>query len=57
MLHGREEEVSVIDRLLADGRTGRSGSLLITGVRGVGGRWVQVMRSTGIESEAHLGER
>ncbi|SDH47207.1 regulatory protein, luxR family [Lentzea fradiae] len=65
MLHGRGKETSVIDRLLADCRTGRSGCLLVTGEAGIGktallehaasaaGGW-RIMRSTGIESEAHL---
>ncbi|MBQ0866948.1 AAA family ATPase [Streptomyces sp. RK75] len=65
VLHGRGEEISVIDRLLADCRTGRSGCLTITGEPGVGktalleyaasaAEGLRVMRSTGIESEAHL---
>ncbi|WP_329411406.1 AAA family ATPase [Nocardia vinacea] len=65
MLHGRVEEVSVIDRLLADCRTGRSGCLLITGEPGIGktalleyaasrADGLRVVRSTGVESEAHL---
>ncbi|MER6989668.1 helix-turn-helix transcriptional regulator [Saccharopolyspora hirsuta] len=64
MLHGRGAEISVIDRLLADCRTGRSGSLLITGEPGIGktallehaatAEGLRIVRSTGIESEAHL---
>ncbi|WP_436850431.1 ATP-binding protein [Streptomyces griseoloalbus] len=64
VLHGRSDETSVIDRLLADCRTGRSGCLLITGEPGMGktalleyaaaaGR-LRVVRGTAIESEAHL---
>ncbi len=65
MLYGRGEEISVIDRLLADCRTGRSGCLLVTGEPGIGKTalleyaasaadgW-RIMRSTGLESEAHL---
>ncbi|MER7484352.1 AAA family ATPase [Streptomyces sp. NPDC126497] len=65
MLHGRSEEISVIDRLLADCRTGRSGCLLITGEPGTGktalleyvasaADGLRVVRATAIESEAHL---
>ncbi|MFI7679527.1 helix-turn-helix transcriptional regulator [Actinophytocola sp. NPDC049390] len=65
MLYGREEEISVIDRLLAACRAGRSGCLLVTGEPGIGktalleyaasaATDLPVLRSTGIESEAHL---
>ncbi|MFB9351728.1 AAA family ATPase [Streptomyces heliomycini] len=65
MLHGRSDEISVIDRLLADCRTGRSGCLLITGEPGMGktalleyaasaADGLRVVRGTAIESEAHL---
>ncbi|MFI2506192.1 AAA family ATPase [Streptomyces sp. NPDC018972] len=65
MLHGRGHEISVIDRLLADCRTGRSGCLLITGEPGMGktalmeyaasaADGLRVLRGTAIESEAHL---
>ncbi|MGW4021867.1 helix-turn-helix transcriptional regulator [Streptomyces sp. NPDC005009] len=65
MLHGRSDEISVIDRLLADCRTGRSGCLLITGEPGTGktalmehaasaADGLRVIRGTAIESEAHL---
>ncbi|MFC8100236.1 AAA family ATPase [Streptomyces sp. NPDC057363] len=66
MLHGRSDEISVIERLLADCRTtGRSGCLLITGDPGIGKTALldhaasaadrpRVLRSTAIESEAHL---
>ncbi|MGC0374220.1 helix-turn-helix transcriptional regulator [Streptomyces sp. SAI-229] len=65
MLYGRSDEISVIDRLLADCRTGRSGCLLITGEPGMGktalmeyaasaADGLRVVRGTAIESEAHL---
>ncbi|MFI1696686.1 ATP-binding protein [Streptomyces bobili] len=65
MLHGRGEEMSVVDRLLAGCRAGRSGCLLITGDPGIGktalleyaastADGLRIVRSTGIESEAHL---
>ncbi|MFC8368125.1 AAA family ATPase [Streptomyces sp. NPDC057239] len=65
MLHGRSDEISVIDRLLADCRTGRSGCLLITGEPGMGktalleyaasaADGLRVVRGTAVESEAHL---
>ncbi|MFI5567366.1 AAA family ATPase [Streptomyces sp. NPDC051740] len=65
MLYGRSDEISVIDRLLADCRTGRSGCLLITGEPGMGktalmeyaasaAEGLRVIRGTAIESEAHL---
>ena len=63
MLHGRGEELSVVDRLLGDCRAGRSG--LVTGEPGIGktallehaaskATDLRVLRGTGIESEAHL---
>lgn len=65
VLHGRSDEISVIDRLLTDCRTGRSGCLLITGEPGMGktalmeyaasaADGIRVIRGTAIESEAHL---
>ncbi|RBM18824.1 helix-turn-helix transcriptional regulator [Prauserella sp. PE36] len=65
VLHGRDDETSVIDRVLADCRAGRSGSLLITGEPGIGktalleyaasaADGLRIVRSTGVESEAHL---
>ncbi|UVS80408.1 helix-turn-helix transcriptional regulator [Actinokineospora sp. UTMC 2448] len=65
MLRGRGAEISVIDGLLADCRAGRSGCLLITGEPGIGktallehaaaaAAGLRVVRSTGVESEAHL---
>ncbi|MGW5050361.1 helix-turn-helix transcriptional regulator [Actinokineospora sp. NPDC004072] len=64
MLRGRGAEISVIDGLLAGCRAGRSGCLLITGEPGIGktallehaaaAEEVRVVRSTGVESEAHL---
>ncbi|WP_394362119.1 ATP-binding protein [Amycolatopsis sp. SB7-3] len=65
MLRGREDETSVVDRLVADCRAGRSGSLLLTGEPGIGKTALleyaaaqagdlRILRGTGIESEAHL---
>jgi DNA-binding NarL/FixJ family response regulator len=65
VLHGRAQELSVIDRLLSDCRAGRSGSLFLTGEPGIGKTALldhaasavggfRLVRGTGIESEAHL---
>ncbi|WP_225440196.1 helix-turn-helix transcriptional regulator [Amycolatopsis eburnea] len=65
MLHGRSEAISVVDQVLANARAGRSGALVVTGEPGIGktalleyaaaaAGAVRVVRSTGIESEAHL---
>ncbi|MGW7412336.1 helix-turn-helix transcriptional regulator [Streptomyces sp. NPDC054863] len=64
-MRGRGGEISVVDQLLAGCRTGRSAGLLITGDPGIGktalleyaasaADGLRVVRSTGIESEAHL---
>ena len=64
MLHGRSAEAARIDHLLAAARDGRSGVLVIRGEAGVGktalldyaaaAAGMQVLRGTGIESEAEL---
>ncbi|TQM10920.1 ATP-binding protein [Pseudonocardia kunmingensis] len=65
MLHGRAQELSVIDRLLSDCRAGGSGGLFLTGEPGIGktalldhaasaASGFRLVRGTGIESEAHL---
>ncbi|MEU9832215.1 AAA family ATPase [Streptosporangium sp. NPDC048047] len=68
MLHGRSAEQSVIDRLLADAREGRSGALLVRGEPGIGKTALldhaaetaeaagdaRVIRGTGVEPESEL---
>jgi DNA-binding CsgD family transcriptional regulator len=66
MLNGRAAEQAAIDRLLAAARTGTSGVLVLRGDAGIGktalldyaatvaGGGFQVVRGTGIESEAEL---
>ncbi|WP_433247803.1 helix-turn-helix transcriptional regulator [Streptosporangium sp. CA-135522] len=65
MLYGRAAEQAVIDRLLADSRAGRSGSLLVRGEPGIGKTALleyaagsagdmRIIRGTGVESEAEL---
>jgi hypothetical protein len=64
MLYGRDEPLAAIDRLLVGMRSGRAGSLVLSGEAGIGktalldaaqGRaGAQVLRVTGVESEAEL---
>lgn len=65
VLRGRDQERAVLDQLLDECRTGRSGSLLVTGEPGIGktalleyavsaAGGARVLHGTGIESEAHL---
>jgi DNA-binding CsgD family transcriptional regulator len=65
MLYGRAAEVAVVERLVADARSSRSGALVIRGEPGVGksallehavecGREMRVLRSQGIEAESEL---
>ncbi|WP_433346613.1 helix-turn-helix transcriptional regulator [Microtetraspora malaysiensis] len=65
MLYGRSREEADIERLLAEARAGRSGTLVIRGQTGIGksallhhaaGRaeGMRVLRGVGIESEAEL---
>ncbi|WP_084517296.1 helix-turn-helix transcriptional regulator [Microtetraspora niveoalba] len=65
MLYGRSREQADIERLLAEARAGRSGTLVIRGQAGIGksallhhaaGRaeGMRVLRGVGIESEAEL---
>ncbi|MGF6882840.1 DNA-binding CsgD family transcriptional regulator [Nocardia sp. GAS34] len=65
MLHGRAEELVLIDRLLADAGAGRSGALVLTGPAGIGktalldyaaarAGGLRVIRVAGIELEAEL---
>ncbi|HUR03776.1 MAG TPA: AAA family ATPase [Nonomuraea sp.] len=65
MLYGRDEEISVIDRLLAQVRGGGSGSLVVRGEPGIGktalleyaaenAEGCQVIRRIGIEAESDL---
>ncbi|MBU3068186.1 AAA family ATPase, partial [Nocardia sp. NEAU-G5] len=65
MLYGRAEELALIDRLLADASTGRSGALVLTGPAGIGktalldyaaarAGGLRVIRVAGIELEAEL---
>ncbi|SNS94845.1 AAA ATPase domain-containing protein [Streptosporangium subroseum] len=65
MLYGRSAEQGVIDRLLSDSRSGRSGTLLIRGEPGIGktalldyaataAEGLRMIRGTGVESEAEL---
>ncbi|MFJ9367580.1 AAA family ATPase [Nocardia sp. NPDC101769] len=65
MLHGRAEELALIDRLLADAVTGRSGALVLSGPAGIGktalldyaaarADGLRVIRVAGIELEAEL---
>ncbi|GLX04746.1 helix-turn-helix transcriptional regulator [Microbispora sp. NBRC 16548] len=65
MLHGREPEISAIDRLLAEVRAGSSGALVVRGEPGIGktalleyaaehGGDLQIMRSVGVRSESDL---
>jgi predicted ATPase len=65
MLYGRRAECDALDRLLADARRSRSGTLVLRGEAGVGksalldhaaGRaeGMTVLRAAGVESEAEL---
>ncbi|WP_328411493.1 helix-turn-helix transcriptional regulator [Nocardia sp. NBC_00403] len=63
MLHGREAEQTIIDRLLHGAREGRSGALVIRGEPGIGktalldyaaAQGIPTVRSAGVESEAEL---
>ncbi|MGW5667068.1 helix-turn-helix transcriptional regulator [Micromonospora sp. NPDC003776] len=65
MLHGRAGEQAEIERLLADARAGRSGTLVIRGPAGIGksalldhaaerAAGMRVLRGVGVESEATL---
>ncbi|WP_214410552.1 AAA family ATPase [Sphaerisporangium fuscum] len=65
MLHGREAEISAIDRLIAEVRTGSSGVLVVRGEPGIGktallehamanGADLQILRSVGVRSESDL---
>ncbi|MFE3193201.1 AAA family ATPase [Nocardia sp. NPDC059240] len=65
MLHGRAEELALIDRLLAQTSAGRSGALVLTGPPGIGktalldyaaaqAGGLRVIRVAGIELEAEL---
>ncbi|MBU3068161.1 LuxR family transcriptional regulator [Nocardia sp. NEAU-G5] len=65
MLYGRAEELALIDRLLADVRTGRSGAHVLSGPTGIGksalldyaatkAQGLRVIRVSGIELEAEL---
>ncbi|GAB2520178.1 helix-turn-helix transcriptional regulator [Nocardia heshunensis] len=65
MLHGRAEELALIDRLLADAQSGRSGAHVLSGPAGIGktalldyaaskAQGLRVIRVAGIELEAEL---
>ncbi|WP_131763632.1 ATP-binding protein [Actinomadura fibrosa] len=65
MLYGREPEQALIDRMLADGRAGLSGSLVLSGDVGTGksallafaadrASGARVVRVAGVEAEARL---
>ncbi|MCM0674814.1 AAA family ATPase [Micromonospora phytophila] len=65
MLHGRAGEQADIERILAQARTGRSGTLVIRGPAGIGksalldyaagqAAGMRVLRGAGVESEATL---
>jgi AAA ATPase domain len=65
MLYGRRAQCDALERLLADARRSRSGALVVRGEAGAGksallghagGRaeGMQVLRATGVESEAEL---
>ncbi|MFE3187504.1 AAA family ATPase [Nocardia sp. NPDC059240] len=65
MLHGRADELALIDRLLAQTSAGRSGALVLTGPPGIGktalldyaaaqAGGLRVIRVAGIELEAEL---
>ncbi|HEX6518531.1 MAG TPA: LuxR C-terminal-related transcriptional regulator [Streptosporangiaceae bacterium] len=65
VLLGRTEEQLVVDRLLADARSGRSGTLVIRGEPGIGksalleyaaanATGMRILRSSGAETEAEL---
>jgi DNA-binding CsgD family transcriptional regulator len=65
MLHGRSAQCDVLERLLADARRSRSGTLVVRGEAGAGktallehaaGRadGMRVLRANGVESEAEL---
>jgi DNA-binding CsgD family transcriptional regulator len=65
MLRGRTDEQSVIDRLLADARSGQSGVLIVRGEPGIGktalldyalsaAGGMRLIRGVGVESEAEL---
>ena len=64
-LRGRRDECAVLDRLLADARTGHSGVLVLEGEAGVGktalldyavasASDLRVLRAVGVESEMEL---
>src|SRR3954454_14137517 len=65
MLRGRQDECAVLDRLLDDGRSGRSGVLVVRGDAGVGktalldyaiesASGFRIARAVGVESEMEL---
>ncbi|RKT86471.1 regulatory protein, luxR family [Saccharopolyspora antimicrobica] len=65
MLHGRDEELAAVDRVLVGARAGRSGVLVVRGEAGIGksallehaaasAAGMRVLRGVGIESEAPL---
>ena len=65
MLHGRREELALLDELLDGARNGRAGVLVIRGDPGIGksalldyaaaeAHGMQVLRATGFESESEL---
>jgi DNA-binding CsgD family transcriptional regulator len=65
VLHGREAECAVIDRLLLDTRAGRSGAVVVRGEAGIGksallsyaekaAADMRIMRGVGVETEAGL---
>jgi predicted ATPase len=66
LLVGREAEMTLIDRLVDGGRSGRSGVALFRGAAGTGksallnlasdrARGIRVLRSVGVPAESELG--
>jgi DNA-binding CsgD family transcriptional regulator len=65
MLHGRREQLALLDELLDDARGGRAGVLVIRGEAGIGksalldyaarqAHDMQILRAAGVESESEL---
>ncbi|MEO6084825.1 MAG: AAA family ATPase [Umezawaea sp.] len=65
MLHGRDDELAMIDKLLADARSGAGGALVVRGEPGIGktslldhaaarATGFRVLRGSGVESESAL---